>query len=241
MTIFSSAFCFTSKDPISSTHLPQVQSTIINDPSHSTLVLCDGIHATPYSQLAAQIVSKLVAETIHTKFYLLLYTESNSAKREMTQIITQALQTQASQLGIAPSVLTCTIIGASMDCTGNYLCFHLGNGILFQRLNSSSKLRTLSGPEEKLLPGSTVCTMQSPLFSHLRFYRATQSHTQRLILLTGGAPSLLRNSLAAEQTLAHALASKRLSTLQHYLRLRHPTGIFGCGIIERSPLSHSQK
>ena len=159
--------------------------------SHNVIVLCDGATMARRGRMAAGMVAEILAEELKENFERYLYEDPDTVIRELTKRIDETLLLQAKKDGLADYEYACTILAAAMNEQGQFLCIHLGDGLILRKRKGKKTFQLVSKPENILLPNRTYLTRNCSLFQHLRLYRWYQEDTEKILLLTDGAKNIL--------------------------------------------------
>ena len=158
---------------------------------YSSIALCDGATMAKRGGMAAEIVAQCVADQLYAQFGRYLYEEPDTVIRELTGKIEDRLLAQAEREGVAAYEYACTIMAAAMNTQGQFLCIHLGDGMILRKQKGKDTFQLVSKSENILLPNKTYLTGNCVLFRHMRFYRWYQEETEKLLLLTDGGTHCL--------------------------------------------------
>lgn len=184
------------------------------------ICLSDGCSTSPQGLAAAQQVVTLTAKMFFNNFYDLLLDDADTVRRKVSAALQPALRAFAAQQGIQPETLAATLIVFAADCSGRYLCAHLGDGcVLMQPPDAeASAFSTISSPSRGIVPHSTYLTMNADLMQHLKVYQSLRPSHGKFLLMTDGADDLLRS----EPQESHLPCPFSGPELEHYLDSQQP-------------------
>lgn len=150
---------------------------------HRAVVLCSG--SGPRGKAAAELTAQAAAGFLTFRFSRCLLEEPEVLQQEMAQIMSQV-----------PVQSDCTLLAAAMDQRGHFCAFHLGDGTLLGKLETTPQWAVISPPQPCPAPGSAARTGNSSLFGGLRFYRVMEPGGHRLFLAGKGVAELIAHQPA---------------------------------------------
>lgn len=156
------------------------------DDTHRTIVLCDGCSTASQGAAAARIVSQTAGAILHQNFAAYLYKDPLAIRVEAARAVEAALTGWARQNQIAARQLAATLVAASMDREGRFVCLHMGDGGILGQSAGSKQILRVSLPENRLGSRQTYLTMNCSMARHLRICQQTSFDLESLLLYTDG-------------------------------------------------------
>lgn len=163
--------------------------------AYKIITMCDGAGQCSHGAEAAELVAVSVEIYLSDAFPRLLLEEELLVRREITLTVDQTIERAAGAYGIGRAEFGCTILAAAMDREGRFCFFHLGDGMIFGKLDETSDWISFSYPQRGL-NGGTYLTGNDSIFDHIQFCRRADSGFSSICMFTDGFSELLNREPA---------------------------------------------
>lgn len=208
--------------------------TMMQKDKLGVIAASDGAGCAPQGGIAAMLAAEAMTRMLSTDFLGLYYSDGESARRKVTQLIQHSFLEYSHKVGIDPKDLACTIMAAAVDFEGRCVCFHLGDGIILREREGDATPGVVSSPRNGLTPNTTYLTMNCEMWFNLQYYRWKDSKLKSILLLTDGSAEHLVKHSGSRGWAFNKSCDLKLPTLKAFLDKEKPQDDYTCGLIHRN-------